>query len=43
MIYLIFKIINPSKRIGVYNLKCEIKIATLDKLVGNLKDLLGDI
>ena len=43
MIYLIFKGINSSTRIGVLNLKYEIEKATLSNFGNNLKDLLDDM
>ena len=42
IIYPLFKINNPYKRIGVYNLKYDAK-ATIDKFGNNLKDLLDDM
>ena len=43
LIYLLFKIINPAKNIGVSNLKDEIDKATLDKFGNNVKELLDEI
>ena len=43
MIYLISKIVNPDKRIGVSNLKDKVDRATLAKFVNNVKDLLDDM
>ena len=40
MIYRLFKSINPATRIGVSNLKDEIKKSPLSKFVNNIKDLL---
>ena len=40
MTYLLLKIINPNKSIGVSNLKDEIEKATLAKFVNNIKQLL---
>ena len=43
MICLIFKKINPSKRIGVSNIKDDIEKTTLAKFGNNVKDLLYDM
>ena len=43
MIHVILKIINPDTRIGVSNLKSEIKKATLSKFGNNVKDILDDM
>ena len=40
MLYLLFKITNPAKRIGASNLKYEIEKSTLAKFGNNVKDLL---
>ena len=43
MVYLIFKIINPSTRMGVSNLKYEIGKATLAKFGNIINYLLDDM
>ena len=43
MLYLLFKIFKPAKRIGVSNLKYEIEKSTLTKFGNNVKDLLDDM
>ena len=37
------KIINPSTRIGVSNLKDEIEKSNLDKFGNNIKDVIDEI
>ena len=43
MIYILFKIINPDKSIGVYNLKDEIEKSTLAKFGNNIKYIIDDM
>ena len=43
ILYLIFKSINPDKRIVVSNLKYEIERTALAKFVNNVKSLLDDM
>ena len=43
MLYLLFKIINPDTRIGVSNLKYEIKKSNIAKFGNNVKELLDEM
>ena len=43
MIYLLFKIINTDKSIGVSNLKYEIEKSTLAKFGNNIKYIIDDM